>query len=1795
MFNKKGVSLITVLLFMLIATIAGTATYKWLSSAHGSSASRMNIAEAQQASNAGLDAVRAWMTYHANDVGAVIRQYIDGGKKPVRLDAVVKAFGSHKQDYSVWLTGVEASTQPYRLKITSVGTARGGAATYSENSILKVNGLYRVKIPEKLMGLHFNDPFAGGHAGITSNDFLQSGLITGDFSANNTPVIDSKMVITGNAVYGGNITHGGDVYIGENITAPAAITIGSNNPHILDTLVAYVGGNITCASGQPITVYGDLYIGGSVSGCNMDIKGNLTVAGNLKVAANSNSAYISVDGNMVFTETGSLDYNLDGTSFNRYSSITVGGNLYLPKTIEAHCTPSGQCGDMDKDKTIEVTGKVYQYSGTTYYKILYQKSDESEVGIYKNTTVQNSIYDSDDYNKKNRIASISALSFETQTISSWDKDDDVLKNVSGKYWTKIDKMNAYGRLIVDDAIPQPLLVDHENAWKAQVANEHCAGIDDDGDFYMDDAAIDALNLCYTTVSQSQLYNGFLVIKWNNTDNKHPTHTLDHKFVLYSTEVLENNPVLPATSANGMVFLYLEQGAGRTYADGGDHNYVVISRGDIEEINGLILNGTMILEQGSSLLKTQGGTRLEFDQNVVSTMISSGLIRENPEFTRLVDPTAEPAAAGVANAGTDDAYYVSTAPQLNISLESRYKNKEIDPATLDETKRTDIQASVIVMPRVVYVTQDLVGRLSDYYSVLSLNKAADNGDGTVNCAPAGLTPGMTYDGTVMVPEEIYTCNYQSNYGDNPFYVVVSGRRGQTPAVSFEEPNWAQISAGGSPATINMRIQQATGSATMYVGVNVYNLPESWTLHAEPGVVPQAVTSGVDGMRSYLVTFNAANATKPLFKLSAPSNAEAATVHFELAEPLSGCVVGSPASYEVSVSGSATINRVAIPATYCAGTGHANITGSDNVSYNCASVTSPDWPNCDNTMQKGVWVYPYCNSLTTVTENSSWTCGTNYAIHLEKRNISPSCVAFVPDTSLEAENGESYTLYGSLKRKPYKLYVKTEGANSVTTQISVKDAEDESAPYTVISSSSTENGYQVYQVYSNYRVKAEAKNYGSNRFNYWGCAGVDCDGREVDDHPVTEPYLISGTDTLTAYFNKRDEHCFYDSFGNMENSKGKVESFEVFCSRQVCGMFSGCRETCDADCQAYENCVDYCVSENHCSVGVPGQTYQGYDPSANWMLVYGNKIKCKKRGIIFCKEYSYDGFAKPVVTEGFIRAPGVLGNLAGIIDYYRPTMLLHRVKAGTNGKMSLKMKVPSDMTESLEDLMGEGDNSNDGVVLRSDASGSSYLSINLFKGSLITEGQLGAMVRVCYVKGLENEGDDCLTSPLKNIFNGNFAPLTRLTDITMNITLDGASLKVDLDYNTEIIFNGSHYLGSVIFDLSDLNDKSLAYGAEGHEYVGIKMFNTFYQYKDISWASETYSNDCYNTPRIYCSFANQYLGGTVPKNENVTPWVGVSSWFDEQKNQCEDKEFYYNGCDMSGSLYTKNFKYLTHSLDCSKDGLGGFWGKGSKLNGSTYNFEDQGYHKIDTSKTLFGDYKLSGYAKNASVQITCGSTTYSTDCGQFYVGDIVPCAKHELSFEQNVYCGSDPCFVNNTPDGDYANLRDATISMTISDLNGTINVYLIDQNDVASSPYPINADGVHEFNVSQVLEKIGFDPQMVKSVRFEGATGFTVSGLQSYCSHAPGIFDCTAAFDGSGFIINSSITNSINAASGGCTVSNNENDGYLDDVTQDCPANGTFYVPGSNIFSGFGEEEDSKCYRIVRQTERFMCQVARSMTI
>ena len=180
--NKKaGVSLITVLLFMMIATIAATATYKWITSEGRSSASRMLEREAYQSSLAGIENARAWMTYHANDVGGLVTQYFQNDKKPILLDSVLKPFNNQKQTYNVWLTGVSTEGNTYKLKLLSSGKSRNDTR-HTEVAILNVTGLYQVRVPQTKdsSSIDFEYAYFGGGYNGAGSVKLTSGIINGN-------------------------------------------------------------------------------------------------------------------------------------------------------------------------------------------------------------------------------------------------------------------------------------------------------------------------------------------------------------------------------------------------------------------------------------------------------------------------------------------------------------------------------------------------------------------------------------------------------------------------------------------------------------------------------------------------------------------------------------------------------------------------------------------------------------------------------------------------------------------------------------------------------------------------------------------------------------------------------------------------------------------------------------------------------------------------------------------------------------------------------------------------------------------------------------------------------------------------------------------------------------------------------------------------------------------------------------------------------------------------------------------------------------------------------------------------------------------------------------------------------------------------------------------------------------------------------------------------------------------------------------------------------------------------------
>ena len=244
---KSGVSLITVLLFMLVATIAATATYKLLSSGGFSSTSRMRQQEAYQSALAGIENTRMWMTFHANDVGALVKAFIEGGNKPINLDARVRQWQRAKQDYHVWLTGVNTENSTYKLKILSSGVSQivkdanteETVAQWNESAIFSVDGLYQVRllkeeVEEVVASLPFKYNYFGGSTQTQGHMKAYSMLINGDMYGSNPPYTEENLIVTGDVLITGNsVGAGGTACIGGNLNADNGV-LGND---------FYVGGN----------------------------------------------------------------------------------------------------------------------------------------------------------------------------------------------------------------------------------------------------------------------------------------------------------------------------------------------------------------------------------------------------------------------------------------------------------------------------------------------------------------------------------------------------------------------------------------------------------------------------------------------------------------------------------------------------------------------------------------------------------------------------------------------------------------------------------------------------------------------------------------------------------------------------------------------------------------------------------------------------------------------------------------------------------------------------------------------------------------------------------------------------------------------------------------------------------------------------------------------------------------------------------------------------------------------------------------------------------------------------------------------------------------------------------------------------------------------------------------------------------------------------------------------------------------------------------------------------------------
>ena len=1736
---KQGVSLITVLLFMLVATIAATATFKWLNSEGRSSAARLMRSEARQAALAGITSARTWMTYHGNETGAIIRQFRGNGHKPVHLNNVLgNNIDSDNQKFDVWLVGAESNSSPYTVKILSTGESRNGTK-HSEVAIMKISGLYQVKVPEKKISISFDRAFFGKTKGITGDDAMESAIVNGDFGEdNNVPSISKPLLVTGDFSFQGSANMGGDLYVGGNFRNKGSIYFGnvdmdrnSNNyanckdPDANDdTLIVYIGGSVGTCEGGIIAVCGDLYVGGSVPpNCDVKVAGNFTVNGHMERGTDDNSKGVGVKKNMVFTDRASWTKNemnyFSSTGGGTVSSFKVGNNLVLPPTMNGKM-------DLQNNYSFGLSGKVMSY--TTANTILLNQNQgfgygQKPYGVFVEGTTALEAMGPRPQDK--RYFSFSATKgIENRRVSKWSESDPLLKAIGDEYWSRLKKMYTYQGLIGPDGeVPVPILLNNEDLWTTKTMNKFC---EIDTVFNMDDNHIQKINECYAKAGENELYNGFLILEWNEIEKVDPTKTLDGKFVLYARSKLGDGHMvmMPATTENSVVLLFLESGAGLLKGDGNVMNYFIYSRGDIDEVQKMNVEGCVIMDNGSTLLKYQGHNNFKYKAEVVEAVQSAGFIIGNEEFEKLANKTSG-ATTTSGSSELSDTVYVAVSSQLKITIESEYKNEESYGGNTENVK-----PSILIMPRIIYLPRDAKGSLSDYYNVVNLNGANEQKNpNNVSCSPTGLPAVEKFKlyGTTL-PQDVFSCNYTSNnYEKMGFYVVVSGSAGDVPEISFDRTS-AEITKGHS-VLVNLRSRKSKPAT-----VDIYQSrePEGWTV---TGATPKK--ENADGSKLYTMPVSG-NMTAFEVKMDETAS-EMGSIEFQLVEPCENCTIApaGPTTMSVVAEGSFTVERREV-GTYCSLPEHKDDDACKPGGELHNKIQAPD---CGSLVKDGVtWVTAEGVGCNTDELNRKWFCSIYITtpVTLKKSDSFDDtyCEVIMPPNNkiISAKNDKEY-LYASIKRKQYNLHIEFNGAEN-------------SGNYVDVSSKTGLNG-EARKIYT--CRKGEICDYPIYAGNYYELKVGDDAGSDHFTHFSSEPSNVanegrrltiyaSDSYSIVANYNDHDTHCFYEDFAPDENNNG----FTAFCDKS----------------DDFPRCIDVCFSNPN-----PGQSckiseakhWAGLEDGANpdWVMVYDNRqatsschwdysscncstenykacrLQCRKR---VCTTVKSGDLLEPSISNNYIAA-----NAASDASAEEPngsqSVILNTKENGSNGTLTSIFS-----TAIIDVNTVTNDFSNSGFIFRSNDDGSEYYSLSVYGKHAGGAFSPYVYAKLCYVKGQTASDDDgaCVerflsTSEWNVSETGGF---TNLTKIALVLKIQSNVVTADLQLDGNSITKSST---EFMFDLGELFGSTLLLNDAFHEHSGFKLSNKDFKLYDISWSNSAYGdNACWDHPKLVCSFKTNYLGGVVPQNEYVTPWVGVSSYTMNSYKKCQIK-YYYNGCDNTTMIRLVpmmpnfNMGLLYQRYQCFMgNGLGYYWENGSEIEGSNYRFATEGKHGYYYQDI---ESKLGGFAMDAKVSLECppsvktevpSSLLAVQSCGEFYVGDIMMCSKNIdfLNSTENVVCTDSCSFAVSNEDG--VNVRKSKLLVGLNNPNNyNMRISFTDKKGILSSFYTTSMDGNLSIDVNGISNEDGFDPQHVMRVNIKVIDGGFVelNQLKTSCPNALSINSCKVQYNGTYWDISADVNN------------------------------------------------------------------------
>lgn len=1782
--NKKGVSLIVVMLFMLVATIAATATFRWLTAQSKASASRMVQSEAYQSAVAGIEAARSWMTFHGNDLGGIIEQYFAGNKKPILLNSALPSLNRFGQKYDVWLVGVDVSNTDYKLKLVSQGVARDNSR-HSEVAVLNVSGLYRVHVPTNNGGnLNFEEAFFGSVSGTQAYD-VNSGIINGDVTIGGAYASSADhLIVTGNLNVNSN-TNLGDVYVKGSVCSCTNFNV-ERDARFASTL--YVGGG---ASGM--VVGGDLFLDEGVDfNPNSNVCANNTCGnGSLKVGGDmtslsdiimlnstSNGYSYTVNGNLVVKD-GQFVFPTkstaavwpwmkqgDGYKFSALGNVYVDGGVNDGTHTAFTVAPDFNFGADGKSVYLPGMYEVSSANGGLVYPHWQSNNVTVADGHAYYSNVDMGVLAPNTYCNKTDCAIMN-----TNTNGEWYGDgtfpffdngnndkfrNEIFAQINGEYKTSISSsdttgwwanpMSEYAEAITEESsgncsgahiedpiqfndslINNPALINIDNqsvctneAVYVSGAASELWGSENNGSRWGE------LNRCYELANAADhLYeNSWLLIEFGATTFANfNNETISHNMIIIFDEY--TYVTLPPTSSSAYVIMYFKKGGSIEVKSAGSYrNYFIFSKENLDYNDGSSngITGSIFLSDCHSITSNNKVTA-EYNSSLTEALTEVGVICNNDGTGKCSVSAGSSGGAeeeddnGNADNSNYDTKYVAIAPQLGISLVSQYRNNEVDLEKMSSDNEASISPSVLILPRIIYLTQDAEGKLPDYYNVINLNGANETKTPSrVACNPSLPTTAALYDGENLLSKGVYTCTYTSNDGaEIPFYVVVSSAGTSIPKVHFESA-FAELTSDVS-AKINLVVPASTQAQEINVNVLAPTMPAGWNY-----VANSTYLKWVSGnLYTATVTPSASNdVTAELFTVSVEPGTTEGTATFQLMTPCDGCVITSPDLETAYISGVATVIRSGLE-EYCS-----------NHEENCPANSEYDRvksrPNCDALVNSSdVWVKASGMNCRTTAVNHQWVCGLSNAISLKSASGYPDeyCDLYLPteDNSIAApQNDETYTLYAELKRKPYTLHVGLGGTNptQVNVYTSTISGEFESTPD--FECTDETNGCD-YTVYAGYYVKLEVDDDHDEEFSYWRCAGEDCTNPTESGNPLY--MLITSNNTVTAYFGENDKHCFYDSFDTTGTS-------------------------CSAG-QYY--CVDNCLKNgSNCSV-----TDGGHAATAKWLLMNQE-------------------------ASGHIEVADSRISLIGGSDVDSAAFIMSTNQAGATGSLKTMFQTQ---------VIGENEDSksglNSGFVIRSNDNATNYFMLNVFGSG--SDGILHARLCKSTSRQLTSLGN-CVDRVMKDA-DSNTVSISTQTMILMTVELAQAAAKTNLtsiptsstlNVSMEVGFGGYESSNTkqvaTSFDLSDLFGTT--WNDLDHEYLGFKLGDEAFKIYDIGWKSAAYADSCWETyPTASCSFKANYLGGIVPKDTSVVPWVGLSSWF--QKKNCTPLYFYNEYSSSYGGRNTASKTTNAVYGDYYQDGNEYYW----LYNG--YNFNTEGMYGYEGTKTAYYYYNwrtgswvtadYTGHFYDAGVKIYCPDQTlrYHSEakyasytagiarCGTFYVGNVRACSENVTFDASNLNVSANSETVVSVVNSATVNVRDSKLYLVLDNSNGaTVTVRFIDENENRSLPIRTTKTGTVNFDANTLLATNAsssadaetyavesFDAQKVTGIVVSGTRSFTLVGAGTTCPNALNISDCAVAYNGTSWEFSASISNAASAKTNGCSISGD----FVSAETQnlDCP--------------------------------------------